>query len=152
MQHALQLARNAESEGEVPVGAVLTLDDQCIGEGWNQPIKTHDPSAHAEIIAIRQGAQHLSNYRLLNTTLYVTLEPCMMCAGAILYARIKRVVYGANDEKTGAAGSVFSLLNTDKINHQVDITRGILRQECSHLLSHFFQQKRRKINTKSPPP
>ena len=113
MQTALQLAEKAETVGEVPVGAVLVLDDKIVGEGWNQPIGSHDPTAHAEIMAIRDAANRLDNYRLPDTTLYVTLEPCPMCAGAIVHARIKHVVFAATDPRSGAAGSVFDLLPSD---------------------------------------
>ncbi len=142
LQHALQLAKQAEAAGEVPVGAVLVLDNQILSEGWNQPITTCDPTAHAEIIALRQGAKQLSNYRLLNTTLYVTLEPCAMCASAIVHARVQRVVFGAYDPRAGAAGSVFNIFTEKKLNHLVDYTGGVLEKECSELLKKFFQQKR----------
>ena len=142
MQHALELARRAEAEGEVPVGAVIVKDEQVVGEGWNRPISANDPTAHAEIMALRAAAKNLNNYRLLNTTLYVTLEPCSMCAGAIIHARVKRLVYAAADPKGGAAGSVFSILPGDQLNHRVEITSGIMAEECSALLSNFFQQRR----------
>ncbi len=144
MQHALELARYAEAENEVPVGALLVRDDQIIGEGWNMPVSTHDPSAHAEIRALRAAAGAVSNYRLPNTTLYVTLEPCVMCAGAIVHARIQRVVFGARDPKTGAAGSVFDILNSDRHNHDVQITEGVLAEECGRLLTEFFRARRKK--------
>jgi tRNA(adenine34) deaminase len=144
LQHALQLAKQAETAGEVPVGAVLVLDDQIISEGWNRPITTCDPTAHAEIIALREGAKQLNNYRLLNTTLYVTLEPCAMCASAIVHARVQRVVFGAYDPRAGAAGSVFNIFAAKQLNHQVNYTGGILTDECSTLLKNFFQQKREK--------
>ena len=144
MQRALELAREAEAEGEVPVGAILVKDDQVLGEGWNAPIGEHDPTAHAEIRALRNAATRVGNYRLLDTTLYVTLEPCVMCAGAIIHARVKRVVYGAADPKTGAAGSVFNILNSEQHNHRVHITGGVLEQECSALLKEFFQARRNK--------
>lgn len=144
MQRALELAQHAQEEGEVPVGAILVKEDQILGEGWNAPITAHDPTAHAEIRALRNAAQRLGNYRLLDTTLYVTLEPCVMCAGAIVHARVKRVVYGATDPKTGAAGSVFNILNSELHNHRVEITAGVLEQECSAMLRNFFQAKRNK--------
>lgn len=144
MQRALELARQAEAEGEVPVGAVLVKDEQILGEGWNAPIGEHDPTAHAEIRALRNAATRLGNYRLLDTTLYVTLEPCVMCAGAIIHARVKRVVYGAADPKTGAAGSVFDILNSELHNHRVEVTSGVLEPECSALLKEFFQARRNK--------
>jgi len=130
MRQALQLALRAQEEGEVPVGALLVLDNQVIGEGWNRPIGRHDPTAHAEIMALRQGGAVLQNYRLLNATLYVTLEPCVMCAGAMVHSRIRRLVYGAADEKTGAAGSL------------VDIVSGVLADECAATLSNFFRLRR----------
>lgn len=144
MQHALELARRAEAEGEVPVGAVIIKDDQIVGEGWNRPITANDPTAHAEIMALRAAAGKLHNYRLLNTTLYVTLEPCCMCAGAIIHARVKRLVYAAKDPKGGAAGSVFTILPGGQLNHQVEICAGVLAEECSGLLSAFFQSRRQQ--------
>ena len=142
MQHALELAQRAESEGEVPVGAVLVLDEQVVGEGWNRPITDNDPTAHAEIMALRSAAKKLNNYRLLGTTLYVTLEPCIMCSGAIIHSRVKRVVYGALDPKAGAAQSAFTILGTDKLNHQVYVDAGVLAKECGEILSTFFKKKR----------
>jgi len=142
MAQALQLAQRAEAEGEVPVGAVVVYQGQVIGEGWNAPIARHDPTAHAEIHALREAAARLGNYRLPGSTLYVTLEPCVMCAGAILHARIQRVVYGARDPKTGASGSVFDVLTTDKLNHRVEITQGVLQQQCGDLLRQFFKSRR----------
>ena len=142
MRRALQLAERARAEGEVPVGAVLVAGDDCIGEGWNKPVSSHDPSAHAEITALRTGAAQLRNYRLPGTTLYVTLEPCAMCAGAIVLARIKRLVYAAADPKAGAAGSVFNILQTSRLNHRVELTGGILEQEAASLLQTFFRGRR----------
>ncbi len=142
MRRALQLAERARAEGEVPVGAVLVSGDDCIGEGWNKPVSSHDPSAHAEITALRTGAAQLRNYRLPGTTLYVTLEPCAMCAGAIVLARIKRLVYAAADPKTGAAGSVFNILQTSRLNHRVELTGGILEPEAASLLQTFFRGRR----------
>lgn len=142
MQKALELAHRAESQGEVPVGAVLVLNDECIAEGWNQPISLNDPSAHAEMIAIRQAGQQLNNYRLCDTTLYVTLEPCVMCAGAIVHARVARVVFGARDPKTGAAGSVLQLLQNSSLNHHCQLTSGVLQEQCAAILSDFFSNKR----------
>lgn len=139
---ALLLADKAQQVGEVPVGAVLVLDNKIIGEGYNLVISNHDPCAHAEIIALRNGGQSINNYRLIDATLYVTLEPCCMCAGAIIHSRIKRVVFGANDLKTGAAGSAFNLLNDQKHNHQVDVSSGILAEHCSHIISQFFSHRR----------
>jgi len=144
MQHAFELAKCAEAEGEVPVGAILVKDDQVVGEGWNRPIVSHDPTAHAEIMALRAAASKLHNYRLLNTTLYVTLEPCSMCAGAIIHARVKRLVYAAADPKGGAAGSVFNILSGEALNHQVDVSAGVMADECSHLLTSFFQSRRQQ--------
>ena len=144
MCHALELARRAQAVDEVPVGALLVRDDQIIGEGWNVSITSHDPSAHAEIRALRAAANSISNYRLPDTTLYVTLEPCVMCAGAIIHARVQRVVFGARDPKTGAAGSVFTILNSDQHNHGVQITEGILAEECGQLLTDFFRARRKK--------
>ncbi len=142
MQHALQLAQYAETQGEIPIGAVLVKNECCIAEGWNQSITLHDPTAHAEIIALRQAGQHLQNYRLINTTLYVTLEPCVMCAGAIIQSRIERIVFGAYDAKIGAAGSRFDILRDTRHNHEVNCVGGVLAETCSHKIKHFFQQKR----------
>jgi len=144
MRKALQLAQHAESLGEVPVGAVLVKDNQLVAEGWNQPITSQDPTAHAEIVALRQAGRQLENYRIVDTVLYVTLEPCVMCAGALIHARVKRVVYGASDPKAGADESVFHLLQDDRLNHRIDVTGGILAEECSQMLSQFFQAKRKK--------
>lgn len=145
MRYALTLAQQAEKEGEVPVGAVLVRNDEFIGQGWNCPITKHDPTAHAEIESIRAAGQYLSNYRLMGTTLYVTLEPCVMCAGAIIQARIERVVFGAFDPKGGAAGSVLNILPGDQLNHRVACCGGILAESCGMLLSRFFRARRRKI-------
>ena len=142
MRRALNLAERAQADGEVPVGAVMVKDDECIGEGWNQPISTRDPSAHAEITALRAGAAQLQNYRLPGATLYVTLEPCAMCAGAIILARIERLVYAAADPRTGAAGSVFNILQSEQLNHRVELTGGILEQEAATLLQTFFRNQR----------
>ena len=143
MRHALELADKAEALGEIPVGAVLVDDSgNIIGEGWNLSIVQSDPTAHAEIIALRNGAKNIQNYRLLNTTLYVTLEPCTMCAGAILHSRIKRLVFGTSDYKTGAVGSRFHFFDDYKMNHTLEITSGVLAEECSQKLSAFFQKRR----------
>jgi len=142
MRHALALAQRAEAEGEVPVGAVLVHDGVVVGEGWNRPIAQHDPTAHAEIVALRAAAQHLQNYRLPETTLYVTLEPCVMCAGAILHARVARVVYGAPDPKGGAAGGVYNVLCEQRLNHVVDVTPGCMAEESANLLQTFFRGRR----------
>jgi tRNA(adenine34) deaminase len=142
MNHALSLARRAEETGEVPVGAVIVIENEMIGEGWNQPISTSDPTAHAEIIALRQAAKQISNYRLLGATLYVTLEPCAMCAGAMLHSRIKRLVFGATDPRTGAAGSIVNLLTPGIFNHSLEYTGGLMSNECSEILKTFFQARR----------
>lgn len=142
MREALVLARQAEAAGEVPVGAVLVKDGVVIGAGWNHPIGAHDPTAHAEIAALRAGAAALGNYRLMDTTLYVTLEPCAMCAGAMVHARVKRLVYGAADPKTGAAGSVFDLAQADALNHRLEVEGGVLAEECGALLKGFFARRR----------
>ena len=149
MRYALQLAQQAALQGEVPVGAVLVQDDNILGEGWNQPISLNDPSAHAEMLAMRAAGQVAANYRLPNTTLYVTLEPCCMCAVAMIHARIARVVFGAYDPKTGAAGSLFSVLNDPRHNHQVQISGGVLAEECAELLRTFFRERR--LRAKQPP-
>lgn len=142
MQHALNLALKAQEEGEVPVGAVLVVDNQVIGEGWNRSIGHHDPTAHAEIMALREGGKNVQNYRLLDATLYVTLEPCVMCAGAMIHSRIRRVVYGAADLKTGAAGSLLDVLGHPGMNHVVQVESGLLAEECSAMLSAFFRERR----------
>ena len=129
MRCALALAKQAAELGEVPVGAVLVMDEQLIAEGWNQTITRHDPTGHAEIIALRHAANTLQNYRLPGTTLYITIEPCSMCAGAIVHARISRVVFGAAEPRAGAAGSVINLLQNEQFNHQTDITSGVLAEE-----------------------
>lgn len=145
MQHALALARRAEQEGEVPVGAVLVRNGSIIGEGWNRPIGNHDPTAHAEIMALRAGALAVSNYRLANTTLYVTLEPCVMCAGAIIHARVARLVYGAIDPKGGAAGSVADIFALSELNHRVVVAGGVLTEACGNVLRAFFQARRSSV-------
>lgn len=142
MRRALELARRATEEGEVPVGAVLVKDGAVVGEGRNRPIGARDPTAHAEIAALRAGAAALGNYRLVDTTLYVTLEPCVMCAGAIVHARVGRLVYGAADPKTGAAGSVFDIFGSGKVNHRVRVEGGMLAGECGRLLTEFFRGRR----------
>lgn len=142
MREALEFAKEAAAEGEVPVGCVIVKDDQIIGVGKNCPIKNHDPSAHAEVNAIRQAAHALENYRLYGCTLYVTLEPCSMCAALISHARIERVVFGASDPKTGAYGSVINLPEVAKLNHKPQIDGGVLSEECGKLLTDFFEEKR----------
>lgn len=142
MRHALTLADNAEQQGEIPVGAVLVKNNQIIGEGWNQSIKLHDPSAHAEMMALREAGKNQQNYRLVKCCLYVTLEPCPMCAGLLIHSRIQRVVFGASDFKTGAAGSLLDLLGDPRMNHSVEVEGGILAQQCGSKLSTFFKQRR----------
>jgi len=142
MERALELAARAEAEGEVPVGAVVVIGHEVIGEGWNRPISTKDPTAHAEIMAMRAAARQLGNYRLTGATLYVTLEPCPMCAGAMVHARVGRVVYGATDPIAGAAGTVFNLLQAPTLNHRVRTEGGVMADRCSALLRRFFQERR----------
>ncbi|CAG0958920.1 dCMP deaminase [Methylophilaceae bacterium] len=143
MQIALALAGEAAANGEVPVGAIVVKDGDIIGRGSNAPISQHDPSAHAEIQAMRNAAKTLGNYRLVGCTLYVTLEPCAMCAGAIQHARIARLVYGASDPKTGACGSVVNLMAEEKLNHHTEVDGGILAAECGAMLSEFFAGRRK---------
>ncbi len=142
MSRALDLARRAEAEGEVPVGAVIVLNDECIGEGWNQPIGNHDPTAHAEIQALRAASKAMGNYRLAGATLYVTLEPCVMCAGAMVHGRIARLVFGARDPKAGAAGSVFSVVQSEQLNHRVQVVEGVGADQSAALLQSFFKARR----------
>jgi tRNA(adenine34) deaminase len=149
MAHAIELASKAEAIGEVPVGAVVVLDGEIIGEGWNTPISDSDPTAHAEIMALRQAGKRCTNYRLPNAELYVTLEPCVMCAGAMVHARIKEVYFGAFDPKSGAAGSVFKILPSElPFNHRVEVTGGVMESACAEQLRAFFRQ-RRKISKSS---
>lgn len=142
MRRALELAQTAEEYGEVPVGAVLVLNNEIIGEGFNQVITLNDPSAHAEAQAIRAAGQALGNYRLVDTTLYVTLEPCAMCAGLITHARVKTLVYGATDPRTGAAGTAIEVLNHSSMNHKVEIIGGVLADACGDVLRNFFRKRR----------
>ena len=142
MQHALALARQAAAEGEVPVGAVLILNDKIIGEGGNRPITSHDPTAHAEIQALRQAAEHLGNYRLTGAEMFVTLEPCVMCAGALVHARVARLVFGGRDLRFGGVRSKFRIADSDLLNHQVEIVEGVLAAPCVALLEDFFRQRR----------
>ncbi|QHS09571.1 tRNA adenosine(34) deaminase TadA [Sinimarinibacterium sp. NLF-5-8] len=142
MRHAMLLARRAERIGEVPVGAVLVQDNRVLAEGWNRPITTHDPTAHAEIIALRAAALKLQNYRTLKTTLYVTLEPCAMCMGAIIHARVQRLVFGAFDPKAGAACSCYDMLAAPRLNHRVAWHGGLLQAECAAQLQAFFRARR----------
>lgn len=144
MRRALTLAQCAAAAGEVPVGAVLVLDNEALGEGWNRPISACDPTAHAEIVALRAAAARMGNYRLVNSTLYVTLEPCAMCAGAMIQARVGRVVFGAHDPRAGAAGSVFNVLQSEPLNHRAEVESGILTEDCGGLLRDFFRARRVK--------
>ena len=142
MAHALSLAERAQKYNEVPVGAVIVKDNKIIGEGWNQPIASKDPTAHAEIQAIRMACLYQSNYRLPGTTLYISLEPCLMCAGAIVHTRISRVLFTAKEPKTGAAGSCFDIFNENKLNHSVKCEQGLLAEESSKILKQFFKARR----------
>ena len=142
MQQALALADYAQQQGEVPVGALVVLDQQCVGVGFNQSISTHDPTAHAEIMALRQAGVRLQNYRLPGVTFYVTLEPCAMCATALVHARIARLVYGATDPKSGAVGSRINLAASGFLNHQYQVVNGVCAEQASSLLSNFFKQRR----------
>jgi len=144
MTLAMQQAAEAEARGEVPVGAVLVKDDKVVAVGSNDCIGQHDPSAHAEMQCLREAGKLVENYRLLDTTLYVTLEPCAMCAGAMVHSRVSRLVFGAKDEKTGAAGSVVDLVRHPKFNHQLEVNNGVLEQECSEQLSQFFRRRRKE--------
>ncbi|GAA0490551.1 tRNA adenosine(34) deaminase TadA [Tatumella punctata] len=142
MRYALSLAKRAQDNNEVPVGAVLVSQGALIAEGWNHPVASHDPTAHAEIMALRNGGRALNNYRLLDTTLYVTLEPCVMCAGAMVHSRISRLVFGASDGKTGAAGSLLDVPGHPGMNHRIEVTGGVLADECASQLSEFFRLRR----------
>lgn len=142
MRLALDLARQAAQSGEVPVGAVVVKDGEIIGRGCNSPISRHDPSAHAEMLALRDAAQRVGNYRLVGCELFVTLEPCIMCVGALFHARVARVVYGASDPKTGAAGSVLNLFGETRLNHHAEVVGGVLAEECGQVLSEFFALRR----------
>jgi tRNA(adenine34) deaminase len=154
MRSALELAREAWTAGEVPVGAVVVRDGDIVGRGFNRPISGRDPTAHAEVMALRDAALRLGNYRLPGCTLYVTIEPCAMCAGAIMHARIARVVYGARDAKTGAAGSVVDLFSEDRLNFHAEVTGGVLAEECGKLIGDFFAERRSAMDrgvSPSPP-
>jgi tRNA(adenine34) deaminase len=142
MQEALKVARRAKEVGEVPIGCVIVHNNRIIGRAHNQTVQLHDPTAHAEMIAITQAAEFLQNERLIDTVLYVTAEPCPMCAGAIVLARIKRVVFGTEDSKWGAAGSLYNILKDTRLNHSCEVTGGVLKEECSELLQSFFAEKR----------
>ena len=155
MHYALELAAKGEVIGEVPVGAVIVQDEKIIGEGFNQPISSHDPTAHAEIIALRQAAMQIQNYRLVGSTIYVTLEPCTMCVGALVHARIERLVFGTTETKAGAVVSKSQLLDNDYFNHRVEYAGGLMAQQCQHQLSDFFamrrEQKRQEKLARSQP-
>ena len=145
MREALKRADYAEAMNEIPVGAIVVVDGRLVGDGWNSPISDHDPSAHAEMQAVRMAAKQVENYRVIDATLYVTLEPCAMCAGMLVHARVGRVVFGAKDLKTGSAGSVMQLLQHPQLNHQCEITSGVLAEECGEKLSAFFRRRRAEI-------
>ncbi len=142
MRRALELAQHAAANGEVPVGAVIVRDDRIVAEGRNCPIGTHDPTAHAEIRALRKAGDRVESYRLTGTTLYVTLEPCAMCAGAMIHARIARLVYGAADPKSGACGSVLDVTGCEALNHRIEVSGGVLAEDCGVLLRDFFARRR----------
>lgn len=142
MRHAIRLAQRAEQQGEVPVGAIVVRDNQCIAEGWNVPIGSHDPTAHAEVVAMRSAGVVMENYRLTDATLYVTLEPCVMCIGAMSHARIKRLVFGAYDPKRGAVCNALSLTDASFLNHRISWDGGVLETECSEMLRDFFKARR----------
>ena len=144
MQRAFELAQKAKEHDEVPVGAIIVYENKIIGEGWNQPISSNDPTAHAEIMALRDAGKNIGNYRLPDATMYVTLEPCAMCAGAIVHARLTKLVYAVDDPKTGACGSVLNLLQINEFNHKVEIEKGIMEDECRFLIQTFFKEKRTK--------
>ena len=144
MACALAEAELAQQRDEVPIGVVIVIDNQIVGRGHNQPISTCDPTAHAEIIALREAAQAIGNYRLTEATLYATVEPCVMCAGALVNARIKRLVYGTAEERFGAVASKFQLCTSSSLNHQIEVTQGVLADECRTLLQNFFKQRRQK--------
>ena len=144
MQYALQLAKKSEERDEVPVGAIIVYKNKIIGEGWNQPISSNNPTAHAEIMALQDAGEKIGNYRLLDSTMYVTLEPCVMCAGALVHARIAKLVYAVDDQKTGACGSVFNMIQAEELNHNTEIKKGVLEKECQALIKNFFKEKRLK--------
>ena len=143
MERALELARKAEAAGEVPVGAVLVKDNQLVSEGWNQPITSHDATSHAEIMAMREAGIKLNNYRLIGTTMYVTLEPCSMCVGAMIHARVAKVVYAAPEPRTGALGGAFNLLEANQHNHIFEVESGLLADDSKAMLQSFFKAKRK---------
>ena len=144
MQYALQLDKKSEERDEVPVGAIIVYKNKIIGEGWNQPISSNNPTAHAEIMALQDAGEKIGNYRLLDSTMYVTLEPCVMCAGAMVHARIAKLVYAVDDQKTGACGSVFNMIQAEELNHNTEIKKGVLEKECQALIKNFFKEKRLK--------
>ena len=145
MTQALALAREAAAQDEVPVGAVVALDGEIVGQGFNQPIGRHDPTAHAEVMALRDAAARLGNYRLPGCTLYVTVEPCAMCAGAIQHARVARVVYGTVEPKTGACGSVVDLFAEARLNHHAEVSGGVMAEDCAEIVSDFFRRRREEV-------
>lgn len=145
MRRAIELAAQGEQLGEVPVGAVIVCNDEIIGEGFNQPISSHDPTAHAEIVALRKASQHIKNYRVIDSTIYVTLEPCTMCVGALVHARIGRLVFGTIEPKAGAVVSQSQLLDATYFNHRIEIQSGVLASECQHQLSDFFRRRREEL-------
>ena len=149
MQYALQLAKKSEERDEVPVGAIVIYKNEIVGEGWNHPISSNNPTAHAEIMALKDAGAKTGNYRLLDSTMYVTLEPCVMCAGAMVHARIAKLVYAVDDQKTGACGSVFNIVQTEELNHNIEIKKGVLEKECQTLIQDFFKEKRLKNHDKS---
>lgn len=143
MKKALELARKAEEAGEVPVGAIIVKDDKLIAEGWNQPISSHDATSHAEIMAMREAGKKLTNYRLVGTTMYVTLEPCSMCVGAMIHARVAKLVYGASEPRTGALGGAFNLLDANQHNHVFEVEAGVMADESKLMLQTFFKSRRK---------
>ena len=143
MEKALELARKAETAGEVPVGAVIVKDNQLIAEGWNQPITSHDATSHAEIMAMREAGIKLNNYRLIDAHVYVTLEPCSMCVGAMIHARVSKVIYGASEPRTGALGGAFNLLDANQHNHRFDVQAGVMADESRAMLQDFFRSRRK---------
>lgn len=150
MRRALELAKQGEAAGEVPVGCVIVKDGEIVGEGFNHPISAHDPAAHAEIGALRQAAAQLRNYRLVDCTLYVTLEPCVMCAGAMVHARVKRLVFGASEPRTGAVGSIYDIVRDARLNHRLEVEAGVLAEESSDMLRAFFRARRGGRETENP--
>lgn len=145
MRRAIELAQQGEAVGEVPVGAVIVCNDEVVGEGFNQPITSHDPTAHAEVVALRDAAKSIQNYRVIDSTLYVTLEPCTMCVGALIHARISRLVFGTTEPKAGAVVSQSQLLDASYFNHRIEMQGGVLAEECQHQLSDFFRRRREEL-------